>query len=475
MRRAVRRALALLLDRAPLALFALAAALTAFGLGMFVERTEAWPYRLVADAITTARTLRSSAVEGEHPVLRFAALVDTPPQRAASERVRFHGADALADRVLFGGEQGHFAELCPETDGCLAVEYAVAGEAVRAVPYRVDDIARSPIAERPYEHVAGFSFREHAYVGGMDRYPNGDLLVTFQFEHSHPYGGGVARIGGDGRPLWYRKDYSHHWPAILADGRALVPTLRVAEEPIALAWEAGDFLAGCEDRSLLVDYVQVLDGGGAVVEEIDVLGALLASPWAPLLSENTAECWDLLHLNYAHEAGADAGGVPGLAPGDLVVSFRNLSAFGVLDGRTRELKRLVRGAFRRQHAVRHLEGSRFVMFDNGNELRRASRLLIVDLATGEETTVFPNAATPERFRADTFSIIAGHVSLSPDRERAIVTFFGPRTAFEVRLADGALLTEFAPLHDVRRFPQFPEERAQKSARYKLRGIYYVGD
>ena len=470
----MRRALARLLDRAPAALFALAAALTAFGLGMFVERSEVWPYRLVADAITTARTLRASAIEGEDPVLRFAALADTPPERAAAERIRFHAADGLADAVLFGGEQGHFAELCPRTDGCLAVEYAGAGEAVRAVPYRVDDIARSPIAERPYEHVAGFSFRDHAYVGGMARYPNGDLLVTFQFEHSHPYGGGVARIGGDGRPLWYRKDYSHHWPVILESGRALVPTLRVAGEPIALDWEAGGFLAGCEDEPVLVDYVQVLDGEGAVVEEIDVLGALLASPWAPLLSQNTNECEDLLHLNYVHEVGEDVAAVPGVAAGDLVASFRNLSAFAILDGRTRELKRLVRGSFWRQHAVRHFEGSRFVMFDNGNELRRASRLLILDLATGEETTVFPNAATPERFRG-LFSIIAGHVSLSPDRERAIVTFFGPRAAFEVRLADGALLTEFAPLHDVRRFPQFPEERAQQSARYKPRGVYYAAD
>ena len=81
--------------------------------------------------------------------------------------------------------------------------------------------------------------------------------------------------------------------------------------------------------------------------------------------------------------------------------------------------RLVRGSFTRQHSVQHLEGSTFVMFDNqsGKEL---SRLLAVDLATGLETTVFPNANTPAN--PHLYSRVAGNVSVSPDRRRAVVSY-----------------------------------------------------
>ena len=472
--RRLRAALPRLLDRLPAALFALAAVLTAFAAGMAVERTEVWPYRVVADALKTARTLGESS-RSEAPVLRFATLVDTPPERAAAERVRFHGAGELADPVLFQGERGQFAELCPVHEGCLAVEYAGAGEAVRAWPYRLDEdaLSRALVAERPYEHSPGFAFGEHAYLSGMARYPNGDLLVTLTFEHSHPTWGGVARVGGDGRPIWYRRDYSHHWPAVTADGRALVPGARVGDGPLALPWDGGEFRLECDTGRPLLDSVLVLDDGGRVLEEIPLVDALLDSPFASVLSEAAWAPCDPLHLNFVHEVGEDAAGVPGLAPGDLVVSLRHLSAFGVLDRDTRALKRLVRGTFHRQHAVQHLDGSRFLMFDNGNELRRASRLLTVDLATGEETTVFPNDATPERLR-NLFSLIRGHVSVSPYRTRAIATFYGPRVAVEVRLADGALLTEFTSVHDVSRFPQFPDERATRAASYKMFGVYYAG-
>ena len=467
----LRAALSRLLDRAPPALFALAAALTAFAAGMYVERTEVWPYRVVADALRTAATLRESSLEGDDPVLRYAAFADVPPGRAAAERIRFHGADALADPVLFQGERGHFAELCPGYEGCLAVEYAGAGEAVRAWPYRLDEgaLARALIAERPYELTPGWSFREHAHADWLARYPGGDLLVGFNFEHSHPYGGGVARVDREGRPIWYRRDYSHHRPSVTADGRALVSRTEPVDGPVTLRWDGGEFRLHCDGPRF--EYVQILDGGGRMLEEIALIDALLDSPYAPVLSQTLDAC-DPLHPNFVHEIGADAAGVPGLAPGDLVVSFRNLSAFGVLDRDTRAVKRLVRGTFHRQHAVQHLEGGRFLMFDNGNKTRAASRLLLVDLATGEETTVFPNDAAPARLR-NRFSLIRGHVSVSPDRTRAIATFFESGQAFEVRIADGALLTEFTSLHDVREFPQFPDDRAERAARYLMYGVYYA--
>ena len=62
------------------------------------------------------------------------------------------------------------------------------------------------------------------------------------------------------------------------------------------------------------------------------------SKFASVLLSTTAAC-DPLHLNFIHQLGDDAGGAPGIAPGDLVVSLRSLSAFAILDGETGRLKR----------------------------------------------------------------------------------------------------------------------------------------
>ena len=462
-----RRALARALERAPAALFALALLLTAFALGMVVERTEAWPYGVVADAIKTARTLREASL-GD-PLPEGVAFVDTPPSEAAAARVRFAAADRLADPVLVQGGRGLFADLCPDAGGCLAVEYAGEGEVVHAWPYRLDEFPSAAIAELPYEHSPAFSFGEDAQLVGIARLPGGDLLVTLHFEHSYPYGGGIARVGPDGRPRWYRKDYAHHLPSLAAGGRILAPGIRLHDGPVSLEWEGGSFLLGC--GTPWSDAVRVLDGDGRLLEEIALLDAIAASPWAPVLSLTSDPC-NPLHLNYVHEI-EDGDAASGLAAGDLVVSFRNVSAFAVLDGGTREVKRLVSGTFHRQHSVRHLGGARFAMFDNGNRRRDASRLLVVDLATGEETTVFPNEATPERLR-NLFSFLAGHLSISPDGERAIVTFTRNRVAVEVRLADGEVLTEFRSIHDVSALPAFPGERAERAALFHVRAVYYAG-
>ena len=175
--------------------------------------------------------------------------------------------------------------------------------------------------------------------------------------------------------------------------------------------------------------------------------------------------------------GEDAGGADGLAPGDLVVSLRNVDAFAVLDRRTHRVKRLVRGSFVEQHAVLHLEGSRFLMFDNlGMDAADGggfSRLLVVDVADGGETTIFPNAATPDRLRRVFFSSTGGDVALSPDRRRMIGTAFMSGRGVEVRLSDGAVLAEFDSVHDVSRVEWLPDDRTTHARRRPLPGVRYA--
>ena len=480
-RSGLRKLTAALPGKAPLLLFAAALALLVFAAGVYVGRYKAFPYGLIATARKTANTLIESRAATHH-LTHFLRFTDLAPDQAQARRMAFLGADRLADPALFlslGGRGAKdFAERCPDASGCIAVEYGGAGEPGHAYPHRPEAIEAAPrVVDLPYELSPGFSFHTDRDPAGLSRYPNGDLLVTFHLRHSFPFAGGAARIDRQGRPLWFRRDYSHHLPHVNADGTALVPGLRIGGGPVAVTLQeaapsrkASQFRLACASPNR--DLVRVIAGDGRTLEEIDLLQALLESPHAAALRHTTSPC-DPLHLNSVEPLGADASGA-GLAPGDLVASLRNLSAFAIIDRDSRRLKRLVRGGFFMQHSVKHLEGAKFLMFDNwgGDETQGPSRLLMVDLATGSETTIFPNVATPEPLQ-NLFSIHRGHLSISPDRRRALCTFSDEGKSVEVRLADGAALAVFTNLRDVSRWESFPEERKTRAALFKLQGAYYL--
>ena len=222
--------------------------------------------------------------------------------------------------------------------------------------------------------------------------------------------------------------------------------------------------------------MNVIDPAGRLLRETSVFDAILESPYASLLLH--ANPCDPTHVNSVHRLGADAAGA-GLEPGDLVVSIRNLHAFALLDRETHQLKRMVRGGFMKQHSVLHLEGPRFLLLDNQggrtpDGALGVSRLLMVDAASGEETTIFPNHRTPGHLR-ELYTSNRGGVSVSPDRRRALVTFSREGKAVEVRIADGAVLVVLHSLHDVSHLDEFPEERATRAVRSWLRPVSYGGD
>ena len=471
--------------KAPLALFVAALALVTFAGGVWVGHYQAFPFHTIRSALRTLNTLPSvhpsPNLRGGMGLWRSTAF---PLDRLDAHRIRL-AEGAFADPILLAGGRGHFVEHCPGRAGCIAVEYAGRGEVRRAWPYRPEEIARAAHPDDlPYERRLGFSFIKDATVFTMSPYPNGDLLVVFGFSEAFPYAGGVARIDRDGRPVWYRRDYSHHRPRLTADGAALVPGMRISAEPMKFgpysSRSGGDnfFRLSCPHSPILMDVVRVIDGAGRVQKEFSVLDAVLESLYVRRVLKRTGrtDC-DLLHLNSIDVLGEDAGGSDGLVPGDLVVSLRNVNAFAVLDRRTHRVKRWVTRRFLHQHAVLHLEGSRFLMFDNmGMDAADGpgfSRLLMVDVADGSETTIFPNDATPGHLRQAFFTRLGGDVDLSPDRRRVIGTAWLSGRGVEVRLADGAVLAEFDNVHDVSHLEQLPDERMTHAWRIPLPGIRYV--
>ena len=451
----------------PLLLFVIAVGLAGFTAGAYIAKFKVFPYGILFSAYKTALTLVDSSIDK-----RRGRFVTIAPDSVEAHRFEFITAKALTDPVLVWGGKAWFTEYCPGHVGCLAVEYTGRGEVRHAYPYRPKEIEKAAIVSLPHEQPFWFSIQDHASTFGISRYSNGDLLVVFHFYHSFPYGGGVARITRDGQPVWYRQDYSHHVPSITDDDVALVPAMRIGEGPTVLNHPKDPrFTLSCPKSRL--DFVHVLDGAGQLLEEISILDAIIQSPYVFILKTVKYPC-DLTHLNFVHQLGENTLGPDGTGPGDLVVSLKHLNAFGILDRANHRLKKLVHGGFLRQHAVTHLADSKFLMFDNlGTDgVHGPSRLLMVDVADGTETTIFPNDATPERLRG-LFTHQKGVLSISPDRRRAIVTFPQEGKAVEVRLADGAVLTVFTALHDVSHVNHFPEERKRKAFRYKLPGVTYI--
>lgn len=467
-----------MLDRISFFLFAFSVVVVAFLSGIWVGYYEIFPFHQLRDAKTTLQTIIHDTEETKEYLGEFLKFSETPVKDANEARIRpFAEASNDGENFLMFGGLNQYLDLCPQ-HGCLAVEITPAGDVVHAYPYLPEEIYAANIAkDYPYEYIVFDPVQDTRPIG-IERFPDGDLLVTFQSSvraSVFPFGTGVARVAPDGKARWFRFDYTHHWPSPIRGDALLVPAASVGSEQVVFDWPDGEsHTVTCKSNRPYRDLIRFLDGDGRVIREISVLDAVLASPYSAMLMQTTNGC-DPLHLNFIDVVRDDLpAGIEGVEPGDLVVSLRNISAFGIIDAQSGELKRLVRGTFIQQHSVQHLSGSRFLMFDNdgGSEEGGPSRLLEVDLATGDERTVFPATAHPEHDR-DILSRAAGYLSISPDRTRVIVNSSYQGTAFEVRLRDGEVLREFVNLQDVSQVDGLAEERREKAAIFQFYGINYV--
>ena len=498
-----------------LRLLAMAAACSAaFIAGVYMEQTQGFPYRWAHAAQKTMLVhLRQwdtqggesreaprrgtsvagcAASVGELQELIDAAFfgrrltgapcpaTDVSSEDAAARRVEFLAGSGLAEPVVFKGEVGTFLDYCPGPWGCLAVEYSRSGSVSHVWPFRPVEIGQAnivPESAYPYEVAVGWSFSKDVKRAYVSQYPGGDLLVMLWFAKSYPDAGGVARVAPDGQPRWYRKDYSHHWPFVVDENLALVPSMNLSQPRLSYAVGTGhrqrQMKLECPQPAEHVkeDKVVLVDGRGSVLREYPVLDAIVQSRYVGHLIG--ADGCDPTHMNFVHVIGEDCTSA-GLATGDMVVSLRNLSAFGILDKDDGRLKRLVRGSFHFQHGVRHLERARFLMFDNhGTDgTHGPSRLLMVDLENGRETTVFPTDATPNDLRLG-LAHIMGQFDISADRRRALVTDVRNARSLEIRLADGEVLNVFHSIHDVSGWSPVRPPAAQNAWRFVTTGIHYA--
>ena len=460
-------------------IFVVSVALAGFGAGAYVAEYRVFPYYLVREAASGVLAIYRDVTNITHNSLEM-RVSEFSAVEAATQRIE--RPDALTSGLLWPGGEGLFREICPER-GCLAVEFSSSGEVVHGYPYRLNELMGwDKIIELPRGTVHPFQAPELFKVPNATRkYSNDDLLVIYNYVNSVPWKGGVARIDREGMPVWVRDDYSHHWPTIFMgpDGEelALVPGSTIGHVPVRsrLRHSTSGIDIDCTvPNANVVDHVKLLDASGSALQDVRIIDKIIESPFASILFHSTDPC-DVLHLNYIDRIRQDVQGIPGIDPGDYVVSLRNISSFGIMDSETGNIKRMVRGTFTFQHSVQHLKGSEFLLFDNHGADTDAgpSRVLLVDLADGgiSERTVYPLADTPEEFRL--YSRIRGSITISKDRDRFLIVSSNQGIALEVRLSDGVILNVLRNIHDLSGLKHNLEMADSRAVYLLLQDLQYI--
>ncbi len=155
---------------------------------------------------------------------------------------------------------------------------------------------------------------------------------------------------------------------------------------------------------------------------------------------------DPLHLNDVRiTSGQIASWQPWLAPGDLLVSLRNINAVGIVDVSTRRFKWMSSGSTVAQHSPRFYDGGVLVL-DNlgGDKQLGGTRLVKIDLETGQPTTIFPRpgVALPDLC----CTLNCGHLDISSDGQRVLMAITRSGAVWEIDLQSGEVLWEYLYVH-----------------------------
>lgn len=240
-------------------------------------------------------------------------------------------------------------------------------------------------------------------IHGQTLAPNGDLVFNFE-----PIG--VMRLNPCGEVVWRLPILGHHsihrdrstgnfWVSTMTDHMAFDPRLpnvgpNFLEDTITEVSPDGETLRTISIPELLID-----NGHGAL------LYSSSRNNW------QTRVAGDFLHSNDVETFPPDmVAGV--FAPGDIMISIRNLNMILVVDGETLRMKFMDIGRVLRQHDPDFIDGDAIAVFDNNNLAPMdgaQSKIVEIDARTGALREVFSGS---EAFPF--FSDVMGKIDVLPE-------------------------------------------------------------
>lgn len=230
----------------------------------------------------------------------------------------------------------------------------------------------------------------HVFMRKAMVFPNGDLLAIYEGVGDTPYGYGLVKLDRDSNVIWSYLQSAHHDFDIAPDGSIVVLTHEIVDAPL----EQLDHLA----TPRIDDFIVFLSPDGVEQQKIPLLDVVDRSIYRQMLfAVSSFAVGDALHTNSVHviteeEAQNFAFG----EAGQILVSFRELGAVGVVDPDAQELVWAVKAYWVLQHDPRILDNGNILLFDNGggyNGPAGRSRALEFDPATMQ--IVWEYGGTPE--------------------------------------------------------------------------------
>jgi len=191
-------------------------------------------------------------------------------------------------------------------------------------------------------------------VHGMMLASNGDILVNME-------NAGLMRIDPCGKVVWKNSELVHHsmfeesdgnyWAASMLRHETADPGLPAFAPP----FEEATFIKFSPDGKIIKKW-RVSD-----LLKQNGLGYWLYLPFTQ--DAQLSITMDPLHLNDVEVFPATMA--PGVfRPGDVMLSFRNISTVVVMDSETGKFKHIFNGPFIRQHDPDFIDGNTIILFDN---------------------------------------------------------------------------------------------------------------